>query len=62
MAFIDTSSKGSTSSFTKGNPAYIMLITMVAALGGLLFGYDTRYNNIKWAADDRLMMIAKAVH
>src|SRR6202012_2531925 len=29
----------------KGNPLYIALITLVAALGGLLFGYDTAVVN-----------------
>ena len=32
-------------SFDKGNPRYIVLLTMVAALGGLLFGYDTAVVN-----------------
>lgn len=45
MAFIDTSSKSSTSSYTKGNPVYIMVLTLVATLGGLLFGYDTAVVN-----------------
>jgi MFS transporter, SP family, xylose:H+ symportor len=29
----------------KGNPAYIMVLTLVATLGGLLFGYDTAVVN-----------------
>jgi len=45
MAFIDTSSKSSSSSYTKGNPVYIMVLTLVATLGGLLFGYDTAVVN-----------------
>lgn len=35
----------SATSFNKGNPRYIILLTMVAALGGLLFGYDTAVVN-----------------
>lgn len=45
MAFIDTSSKSSAPGFNKGNPVYITLLTLVAALGGLLFGYDTAVVN-----------------
>jgi SP family xylose:H+ symportor-like MFS transporter len=45
MAFIDTSSKNSSTSYNKGNPMYIMVLTLVATLGGLLFGYDTAVVN-----------------
>ncbi len=45
MAFIDTTSKSTSSSFSKGNPFYIALLTIVATLGGLLFGYDTAVVN-----------------
>ncbi len=42
---IDTSSKTSSSVQAKGNPRYIMMLTLVATLGGLLFGYDTAVVN-----------------
>lgn len=45
MSFIDTSSKSSSNLQVKGNPRYIMMLTIVATLGGLLFGYDTAVVN-----------------
>jgi SP family xylose:H+ symportor-like MFS transporter len=45
MAFIDTGSPSATSSYSKGNPTYIVMLTLVATLGGLLFGYDTAVVN-----------------
>ena len=45
MSLVNTSSSLAETSFNKGNPRYIVLLTMVAALGGLLFGYDTAVVN-----------------
>lgn len=45
MAFIDTSSKSASTAYKKGNPLYIAMLTLVATLGGLLFGYDTAVVN-----------------
>jgi SP family xylose:H+ symportor-like MFS transporter len=45
MAFIDTSQKSSQVNFQNGNFTYILLLTFVATLGGLLFGYDTAVVN-----------------
>ena len=45
MSLVNTSSGSAAASFNKGNPRYITLLTLVAALGGLLFGYDTAVVN-----------------
>ena len=44
MAFIDTGGSSS-NSFQQGSKLYIFLLTLVATLGGLLFGYDTAVVN-----------------
>jgi MFS transporter, SP family, xylose:H+ symportor len=44
MAFIDTGGSKS-NSFQEGSKLYIALLTLVATLGGLLFGYDTAVVN-----------------
>lgn len=45
MSLVNTSSASVVTSYNKGNPFYITLLTLVAALGGLLFGYDTAVVN-----------------
>lgn len=44
MAFIDTGGSNA-NSFQEGSKLYIILLTLVATLGGLLFGYDTAVVN-----------------
>lgn len=45
MAFIDTGGNQSSSTYQQGSKFYIILLTIVATLGGLLFGYDTAVVN-----------------
>ena len=45
MAFINTGGNSSSDSYQQGSKLYIFLLTLVATLGGLLFGYDTAVVN-----------------
>jgi len=45
MAFIDTGGGSQSASFKSGSKLYLIVLTIVATLGGLLFGYDTAVVN-----------------
>ena len=45
MAFINTGGGQTSTSFQTGSKLYLFILTMVATLGGLLFGYDTAVVN-----------------